>query len=137
MILGMKLLNWKALSEDYGHYHTAAGNRYCHMVGIPLIVLAVVRWTQFGALPLTALVLPLYLLWSPLLGIAMACVIGAMAAVALVLPVWAAPAAFVLGWVFQFVGHIVYEKKSPAFQDNLIHLLVGPMWVLREILHCN
>jgi uncharacterized membrane protein YGL010W len=36
---------------------------------------------------------------------------------------------FVLGWVFQFVGHYVYEKKSPAFARNLVHLLVGPLWI--------
>jgi len=39
---------------------------------------------------------------------------------------------FVFGWVIQFVGHYVYEKKSPAFYRNLVHLLVGPLWVLAK-----
>jgi len=41
---------------------------------------------------------------------------------------------FLGGWVFQFIGHGVYEKHSPAFLDNLAHLLVGPMWVLNHFI---
>jgi uncharacterized membrane protein YGL010W len=37
---------------------------------------------------------------------------------------------FALGWAFQFVGHYRYEKKSPAFTRNVVHLLVGPLWIL-------
>jgi uncharacterized membrane protein YGL010W len=36
--------------------------------------------------------------------------------------------AFVVGWIFQFVGH-GYEGKKPAFLRNLVHLLVGPLWI--------
>ena len=39
---------------------------------------------------------------------------------------------FVFGWVLQFVGHYVYEKRSPAFMKNLTHLLVGPLWILAK-----
>ena len=38
---------------------------------------------------------------------------------------------FVVGWVFQFVGHI-YEGRKPAFVDDLMGLLQGPMFVLVE-----
>ena len=38
---------------------------------------------------------------------------------------------FVLGWVIQFVGHY-YEGKKPAFVDDLVGLLVGPMFVVGE-----
>ena len=41
---------------------------------------------------------------------------------------------FVLGWIFQFVGHGVYEKRSPAFFKNLIHLVVGPLWVTNHLI---
>ena len=41
-------------------------------------------------------------------------------------------ALFVVGWIFQFVGHYVYEKRSPAFYRNLAHLLVGPLWILAK-----
>jgi len=40
--------------------------------------------------------------------------------------------AFVVGWIFQFIGH-AYEGKSPAFLTNLLHLLVGPLWVASHL----
>jgi uncharacterized membrane protein YGL010W len=47
--------------------------------------------------------------------------------------VWAGTAAglFVDGWVIQFVGHI-FEGKKPAFVDDLVGLLIGPLFVLAE-----
>jgi len=52
-----------------------------------------------------------------------------------VLPMWswlgASIGIFVVGWVFQFVGHY-FEKKKPAFVDDLIGLAIGPLFVLAE-----
>ena len=42
---------------------------------------------------------------------------------------------FVVGWAIQFVGHW-YEGRKPAFVDDLIGLLVGPMFVVAEALFC-
>ena len=39
-----------------------------------------------------------------------------------------AVAVFVIGWILQFVGHY-FEGKSPAFLTNLVHLLIGPLWI--------
>jgi len=43
-------------------------------------------------------------------------------------------AAFVLGWVFQGIGHARYEKNRPAFLKNLAHLMVGPLFLVNELL---
>jgi uncharacterized membrane protein YGL010W len=40
---------------------------------------------------------------------------------------------FVVGWVFQFVGHAI-EGNSPAFFRNPLYLLVGPLWLARRAL---
>ena len=40
---------------------------------------------------------------------------------------------FVVGWVIQFIGHW-YEGKKPAFVDDIIGLLVGPMFITAEAL---
>ena len=40
-------------------------------------------------------------------------------------------ALFVIGWIFQFVGHAI-EGNQPAFFSNPIHLLVGPWWLVRR-----
>ncbi|MDE1977604.1 MAG: DUF962 domain-containing protein [Elusimicrobia bacterium] len=135
--MAARWLDFRANLADYARYHERRGNRLCHGVGIPLIMLAIVRWTQwpgFPWVPGAAVVLPLYVYWDAGLGLAMAAVILAMAAVAQHLSPVAVWTAFILGWIFQFVGHAVFEKKSPAFTRNLIHLLVGPMWILKKAL---
>jgi uncharacterized membrane protein YGL010W len=38
---------------------------------------------------------------------------------------------FVVGWVFQFIGHY-YEGRKPAFVDDLVGLLIGPLFVVAE-----
>ncbi|MBP8135348.1 MAG: DUF962 domain-containing protein, partial [Rhodoferax sp.] len=38
---------------------------------------------------------------------------------------------FVIGWIIQFVGHY-YEGKKPAFVDDLVGLLVGPLFLVAE-----
>ena len=40
---------------------------------------------------------------------------------------------FVVGWIIQFVDHW-YEGRKPAFVDDVVGLLVGPMFVTAEIL---
>lgn len=103
------------------------------MIGIPLIVFCVVHWTQTGSwFPWAAAVLPLYAAWDVQLSLMMAAVVFAMAAVAPYVPAAAIWAMFVVGWIFQFVGHR-FEGRSPAFLKNLLHLLVGPLWILAEV----
>jgi uncharacterized membrane protein YGL010W len=127
-----KLLDYKALSADYASYHTDRRNRACHMIGIPLIVFCVVRWTQTGSwFPWAAAVLPLYAAWDVALSLLMAGMLFTMAAIAPYAPGWLVWACFAAGWVFQFLGHR-YEGKSPAFLKNLLHVLVGPLWILSE-----
>ena len=36
-----------------------------------------------------------------------------------------------MGWVIQFVGHY-YEGRKPAFVDDLVGLIVGPLFVVAE-----
>jgi uncharacterized membrane protein YGL010W len=37
---------------------------------------------------------------------------------------------FVFGWILQGIGHWVYEKNSPAFVRNVVHLAVGQLFLL-------
>lgn len=48
-------------------------------------------------------------------------------------PLWAiALIAFVVAWIFQFIGHNV-EGKKPSFLKDLQFLLVGPAWLMHFI----
>jgi uncharacterized membrane protein YGL010W len=131
--------------SDYASFHRTPGNQACHYVGIPLIVfsllalLARVPLFELGGFTLTAAELVLlgatayYLTLDVALALIMLGASVALAAAGRALPVPAAVALFAAGWVFQFVGHYVYEKRSPAFYRNLAHLLVGPLWILAKV----
>ena len=40
---------------------------------------------------------------------------------------------FVLGWILQFIGHRI-EGNRPAFFGDPLYLLVGVLWVGKEVL---
>ena len=143
------------LVVQYAHYHRNRRNIATHMVGIPLIVLGILLWLcvglgRWGDYGITAawLVWALSSFWyltrgDALLGVATAVVNGLLAALAHALaaaaPDWGWPAwqlglaLFVVGWIFQFVGHLL-EGRKPAFVDDIVGLLVGPMFVVAEAL---
>jgi len=127
--------DYARLSADYASYHKTPGNRRAHAIGIPLIVFAVVMWTQIGSFfPLAALALPVYFAWDRRIGWIMMGFIAASAAVGAVTPMWVAHVAFVVGWAFQLYGHLAHEKNSPALLDNLAHALIGPAFVAEKLL---
>ena len=39
---------------------------------------------------------------------------------------------FIVGWIFQFIGHY-YEGRKPAFVDDIIGLAIGPLFVVAEV----
>src|SRR5207253_1706374 len=85
-----------------------------------------------------ALAVAFYLRLDRRYGVTMAAVLagagwlGAFAA-AQSTPVWlgAGIGSFAVGWLIQLVGH-VFEGKKPAFVDDLVGLLVGPLFLVAE-----
>jgi uncharacterized membrane protein YGL010W len=65
----------------------------------------------------------------PLIAISVVLFIAAILVSALV---WIALALFVLGWIFQFVGH-AYEHKPPEFLKDWRFLFVGLRWWLTKL----
>jgi len=39
---------------------------------------------------------------------------------------------FIVGWIFQFIGHAV-EGNQPAFLTNPLYLVIGPWWLARRV----
>ncbi len=141
----------EVLMAQYAAYHRDRRNIATHLVGIPLIFLSI---ALFLVHPLAGDMTWAWSLWlltslwyltrgHLLLGLATATVNGLLVALAHALALradaWAlapwllALALFVLGWAFQFVGHY-WEGRKPAFVDDLVGLLVGPMFVVGEVL---
>ncbi len=132
------------LWSDYQGHHETSGNRICHMVGIPLIVIGLlgllsVKMIALGhwhipASVLIAIVIGAIDVWlDARLGLLMLIIALAICYGVRFLRWEVSLAIFVIGWVFQFIGHGVYEKRSPAFYRNLAHLIVGPLWVLNHV----
>lgn len=132
----------RELFSEYAAAHATDGNRRCHAVGIPLIIAAIVlaatRVRLFGPWTLAEpMIAAAFLAQFPLDGpSALVVLVFEVAAdlAARLIPgaapaLGAAAGLFALGWIFQFVGHLAFEKNRPAFARNLVHLLVGPLWI--------
>ena len=133
------------LWDDYEAHHRAEGNKVCHMMGIPLIIAGLLGLlaiplgrvggvTVEGSLLLLLISGGVYLWLDVRLGLVMIAFSVLIYLGARMLPWPASLGLFLIGWVFQFIGHGLYEKRSPAFMGNLAHLLVGPLWVLNHLL---
>jgi uncharacterized membrane protein YGL010W len=132
------------LLADYGSFHHTRGNLACHAIGIPMIVFGIL--SLFLLVPLhvagvtaaevaIALTILYYATLDVVLALAMLVPLGLLDLAARAASDWRAGlTAFVVGWVFQAIGHARYEKKAPAFLRNLVHLLVGPLFLLNELL---
>lgn len=138
--------------SQYAAYHRDGRNILTHFVGVPMILFAVVillsrpAWTvgDMGLVISPAVVVALaasvyYMLLDTRYGIALAVVLGFMLSVSVWLAqqswsVWlgAGVGLFVVGWIIQFVGHY-WEGRKPAFMDDIVGLLIGPLFVLAEM----
>jgi uncharacterized membrane protein YGL010W len=131
-----------AMLADYGAHHRTRGNLVCHVFGVTLIVFGIVSMLgsfRLGPVTVSEVLMAAALLYYATLDFRLA--LGMLTAFALVdLAARAAGdwriglGAFVVGWIFQAVGHAVYERNRPAFFKNLVHLLVGPLFLMNELL---
>jgi uncharacterized membrane protein YGL010W len=135
---------------SYADYHRDERNSATHYVGIPMILLAVLIPLAFWPVPgigisVGALFLALAAIgWIVLdagIGLAMLVMIVPLGIVAewiarsgAVFALCVAAVLFIVGWIFQFVGHSVFEKRKPAFFDDLAQLFIGPMFIVAKIL---
>ena len=91
--------SWSDWIAQYSTSHQNPANRFCHTVGIPLIILSLL------------LLIP----------------------TAFISGFWKFPVAlFVIGWIFQFVGH-AFEGKPPEFFHDWRFLLVGARWWVAKL----
>jgi uncharacterized membrane protein YGL010W len=130
--------------SDYAFYHRSRGNKVCHFIGIPLIIYSLFLLLRSFPLAesITAAELLLLLSFFYYLTLDLRLALAMLVlSVLLDLAAWKTAdfrigiVAFLIGWIFQGIGHAVYEKRSPAFLRNLVHLLVGPIFLLNEIWH--
>ncbi|WHP06056.1 MULTISPECIES: Mpo1 family 2-hydroxy fatty acid dioxygenase [Acinetobacter] len=143
------MTNLERLLSQYAAYHLDRNNIVTHFVGIPLIVFSILCLTARAGVEISGFSVTLamvlivlssiyYISLDKLFGVLMLILFALVYPLAVniaALPMWswlgASIGIFVVGWVFQFVGHF-FEKKKPAFVDDLIGLAIGPLFVLAE-----
>jgi uncharacterized membrane protein YGL010W len=143
----------KTLTDHLSHYaayHLDARNVATHVVGVPMIMLAVATLLSrpvwlVGGLPVSPAMLVslasvlFYLRLDLRLGAVMAAWLAVFLALAHVLAaqptaLWltAGIGLFVVGWGIQFLGHH-YEGRKPAFVDDIVGLLIGPLFLVVKL----
>ncbi len=135
---------------DYAAYHRDRRNIATHLVGIPMIVIALQillsrpywgfdGWFMTPALIVAVVASLFYLRLDHPLGIlmtlllALTVILGVKVA-ALSTALWLTwgIGLFVVGWLFQFIGHY-FEGRKPAFVDDIMGLAIGPLFVVAEV----
>lgn len=133
------------LFADYASYHQTRGNKFFHRLGIPLIMFTLIGMLTTvtlgdvatirldAAMILIAIATAYYFVLEWRLAIVMIVVSIVFYFVSAAVPFSINVAGFILGWIFQFIGHKAYEHRNPAFFRNFVHLLVGPLWILNDV----
>ncbi|HEY0880011.1 MAG TPA: Mpo1-like protein [Archangium sp.] len=134
----------------YAAYHRDPRNITTHFFGVPMIVFAVTVLLArpgfvLGGIALSPVWFVLvaaavfYFRLDLRFGVLMTALLslsafGATQVAAQTTAIWLGTGIgmFVVGWVIQFIGHY-YEGKKPAFVDDLVGLLVGPLFVAAEV----
>jgi len=137
--------------SNYADYHRSERNITTHLIGVPMIVLALMvllsrpTWVVNElALSPAVLIVVVLLLYYLRLHITMGLIMSALLVSGLFLSAWVATlddsiwlasgvGGFLLGWVIQFVGHY-FEGRKPAFFDDVMGLAIGPLFVVAEVL---
>jgi uncharacterized membrane protein YGL010W len=136
---------------QYAAYHRDRRNIATHFVGVPMIVFAIILALATVSFPVGTVTVTLaailavaasayYLKLDLAFGIAMAGVLFVMCALASEITARSSTGAalawalglFVVGWAIQFLGH-KFEGMKPAFFDDVVQLLIGPLFVGAEV----
>jgi uncharacterized membrane protein YGL010W len=137
------------LLSNYASYHRDPRNVATHFVGVPLIVVGTSALLARPSVTLLGLSVSPVLVATALVAryyLGLDRRYGAVLTALLALSAWAGTAlaagstsAWLLGsaalfgggWAIQFVGH-AFEGRKPAFVDDLVGLLIGPLFLVAE-----
>jgi len=135
----------------YAEYHRDVRNIATHLVGVPMIVVAVAVLLsrpafEVAGLPLSPLVLVVLatLAYYFALSVPYALAMTLIFAATLWFGAWSAAQStgvwlgiglglFVVGWIIQFVGHY-FEGRKPAFVDDALGLIIAPLFIAAEVM---
>lgn len=125
------------LLNKYAESHRHPQNEIIHFICVPVIMWTVLAllWVLHPLIAIAGSVLALLYYFSLSVGFALGMCL--MATLMLAVLWWMPPElvlriaviAFVIAWIFQFIGHKI-EGKKPSFFEDLRFLLIGPLFVI-------
>ncbi|CAH02808.1 2-hydroxy-palmitic acid dioxygenase MPO1 [Kluyveromyces lactis] len=141
------LLDLETQLAFYKAYHNNTGNVLIHSIFVPTILFTSMRilndvkiWNGYTLTHLLALSFGLfYILLRVGTGILASLILALTCKFlndgTIKMTQTTAWILFVISWIFQFIGHGVFEKRKPALLDNLVQSLVlAPYFILYELL---
>lgn len=135
-------MNFRQMLNDFEDYHRNFKNRLWHYAGISTItigVLGLLSGLELGgksvAVLLLVLTFGLDLIICPTFALPVLAFGSLFLLAALPFSQAGHIVLFVFGWAFQLIGHRLAEHNRPAFVKNLLHLYVGPRWMIMNWLH--
>ncbi|MBA2657255.1 MAG: DUF962 domain-containing protein [Tatlockia sp.] len=139
-------------AQAYADCHQTPISRYTHFIGVPLIIFSLMVFFGFlhlvipgimnitlaGIATVALLCYYYYLNWR--LALALTVILFVMLGLAHLVSrygpdstsLWVFIITFVLGWIFQLVGHF-FEGKRAAFMNNFWQVLIAPMFLTAEL----
>jgi uncharacterized membrane protein YGL010W len=134
---------------QYASYHRDKRNIATHFIGIPMIVVSIAVLLSRPSMAIGNMIVSpaliviflssvYYLILDMRLGTALTiflafCLMFGQSVADSSTTEWLtwSIGLFVVGWIFQFVGHY-WEGKKPAFVDDVMGLVIGPLFVVTE-----
>lgn len=145
------MAHYNELMADYAAQHTKKFNQFTHLIGVPLLLLAVqiflslftlngfsysfnLAWLFFLGLCVY------YVMLNPRLAISTIGLLFAITLIALLITHHQTSGAslkvfllvFLVGWGLQMLGHFI-EGKKPAFFKNYLQLLIAPLFLMQTL----
>jgi uncharacterized membrane protein YGL010W len=115
--------------EEYARFHTQRWNQISHAIGVPLIALGVLGLLGPWSVWVAILFAGSYWILDWRIAIPFTLAVAGFYRLGLLISFELAVFLFVLGWIFQWMGHRYGEKNRPAFLTHLKHLWIGPFWL--------
>ena len=123
---------------EYGESHTHPSNIKLHIICVPLIMFSLLGLLNWLTPWLVVLIVIGALCFYAMLSIT---TLFAMAVITTVMLLMIYPikdqwllfiGIFIVAWIGQFIGHAI-EGKKPSFFKDIQFLLIGPLWILKEL----
>lgn len=139
--------------EEYGESHQNPINKFIHWCAVPVIYACVMgllwaiptpqafaeAWLNWATLAMFPVML-FYFSLSVVIGISMMFFTISLLlfiqwydGLELLSVAWLSLILFGLMWVLQFIGHWI-EGKKPSFLKDIQFLLIGPVWLMADLL---